>query len=243
MADRVVLITGAARRIGASIARYFHAKGHNIIAHYHHSDEEANSLAAEMNDLRRGSAHAIRLDLRRIDEFEAFAEKALALFGHIDTLVHNASVFFPTPIESLNEQDWLDLVDTNLKAPLFLSKPFGDVLARRGGSIINIVDAHLPLKNHAIYSASKAGLSMLTRSLALELSPDVRVNAIAPGAILWPEDQAEMNDNAKQAYLSRVALGRSGSPDDIAAATYFLATSATYITGQVIHVDGGRHMM
>ncbi len=244
MTDKVVLVTGAAKRIGAGITRRFHQEGFNVIVHYHHSETEAMNLTSELNQNRSGSAKLLQLNLGATDQLSSFGEQIVDAYGQIDILVNNASAFFPTPLDSLEDTDLSQLLDTNLKAPLLLSKLLAPGLRETSGCIINIVDVHaeVPLANYSAYSASKAGLLMMTRSLATDLAPSVRVNAVSPGAILWPEEKAEMSDTAKEAYLDRVPLGRLGSVEEIAGTVLFLADNK-YMTGQVIHVDGGRHMM
>lgn len=241
----VVLITGAARRIGAEIAEQFHAAGFNIVLHCNSSVDHAESLAASLNTQRPQSVMVIAADLCKLDELNSLASDALAHWGRIDVLVNNASTFYPTPVGEITEQDWDDLMGTNLKAPLFLSQALAPALAESEGCIINLADVHgeRPLSGHPVYCAAKAGNIMLTKSLAKELAPRVRVNGIAPGAILWPENEGELSDENKDSILRKVALRRLGKPEDIARTILFLATDAPYITGQIVAVDGGRSLV
>lgn len=236
---KVALVTGAARRIGAEIIRKLHKQGINIILHYNGSKDAANRLVDELNHHRANSIISIPFNLTRIDQLESFKDSVLSHWGCIDILVNNASTFYPTPVDQITVQQWDELFDVNLKAPLFLSKVFAKTLNEQNGSIINIVDIHgdRPLKEHCIYSCAKAGLIMLTKSLARELSPNIRVNGIAPGAIMWPE--FEDSDEVKNEIINRTALKRKGHPTDIADTAWFLIQS-NYITGQIINVDGGR---
>jgi len=238
--NKTALITGASRRIGAVIARTLHHAGMNITLHYRGSKEEADKLADELNQLRNNSCIALRMDLHKTEELPQLIAQNQQHWGRLDLLVNNASSFYPTHIGKMTEQHWDDLIGSNLKAPLFLSQAAIPALKQNQGDIINIVDIHAekPMKNHTIYCSAKAGLAMMTKSLAKELGPDIRVNGVAPGAIMWPENEqeAEIQDE----IVSRTALKRSGMPEDIAAAVLFLARDAHYITGQIIPVDGGR---
>jgi pteridine reductase len=239
--DKAVLITGAARRVGAEIARVLHAEGANLALHYRSAAAEAQALVAEFNAARPGSALAFQADLLETDHLPRLVEDVASHFGRLDALVNNASSFFATPIGSIGEREWDDLLGTNLKAPLFLAQAAATHLAVARGAIVNITDIHAerPLKNHALYCAAKAGLAGLTRALALELAPHVRVNGIAPGPILWPENGAF--DAAAQAnVISRTLLKRCGDPADIARTVRFLLADAPYVTGQILAVDGGR---
>ncbi|MCK5725661.1 MAG: pteridine reductase [Thiotrichaceae bacterium] len=237
---RTVLITGAARRIGATVARYLHEQGFNIAIHYRNSSTDALALVAELNTQRSVSAIAIQADLCDIDGLEDLLKAVLNEFGQLDVLINNASSFFPTKLGTVTEEQWDNLHCSNLKAPFFLAQTVADALAETQGCIVNMIDIHgfRPLKSYPVYSAAKAGLLMLTQSLARELGPNVRVNGVAPGAIMWPED--DMTDTAQQAMLSKTALKRQGSAEDIAYAIEFLINRANYITGHVIPVDGGR---
>ncbi len=237
---RVALITGAARRIGAEIANHLHQSGLNIVLHYRKSDEEAKALAERLNRNRPDSVALVQGDLLDIAVIPTLVEEATAKWGRLDVLINNASTFYPTPIGEITEQDWERIIGPNLKAPLFLAQAAADELRQRQGCIVNIADIHAerPLKNYPVYSIAKAGLVMLTRSLARELAPAVRVNAVAPGAILWPE--APHHEAEHQDIINRTALKREGKPADIARTVGFLVHQAPYITGQVIAVDGGR---
>lgn len=242
--DKVVLITGAARRVGAEIARTLHAEGASLALHYRSAAAEAQALVAEFNTARPGSALAFQADLLETDHLPRLVEDVANHFGRLDALVNNASSFFATPVGGIGEREWDDLLGTNLKAPLFLSQAAAPHLAVARGAIVNITDIHAerPLKNHALYCAAKAGLAGLTRALALELAPHVRVNGIAPGPILWPEDGSF--DAAAQAnVISRTLLKRCGDPADIARAVRYLLADAPYVTGQILAVDGGRSIV
>lgn len=236
-----VLVTGAARRVGAAMARRFHAEGFNVAIHYRRSSEEADKLAAELNRHRPGSAITLGADLLQVDQLEGLIHETLEAFSRLDLLINNASSFYPTPVGQIRQADWDDLMGSNLKAPLFLSQAAAAALRQTGGSIINIVDVHAlrPLKDHPVYSVAKAGLAMLTQSLARELGPEIRVNGVAPGAVIWPED---ITPERRRHILERTALKRPGSPEDVAETALFLALRAPYITGQIINVDGGRSL-
>ena len=238
--NKTALITGASRRIGAIIARTLHAAGMNITVHYRGSKEEADALVGVLNSQRENSAIAIRFDLHNTAGLPELIELHQKHWGRLDLLVNNASSFYPTHIGKMTEQHWDDLLGSNLKAPLFLSQAAIPALKASQGCIINIVDIHAdkPMKNHTIYCIAKAGLAMLTKSLAKELGPDIRVNGVAPGAIMWPEN--ELDAETQDDIVSRTALKRSGMPEDIAATVLFLMRDAHYITGQIIPVDGGR---
>ncbi len=237
-----VLITGAARRIGAACARLLHSEGCNLCIHYRESRREAEVLRDELNRQRGGSAIAVRADLLNMAALQELAHAATGEWGGIDVLVNNASTFYPGEVESVTEQDWEELLGSNLKAPFFLTQALLPSLRERGGCIVNIIDIHAErgLKSYPVYSIAKAGLAAMTRSLAKELGPEIRVNGIAPGAILWPED--EMSQQIKEDILQRVTLGRCGEPLDIARALRFLVAEADYMTGQVLAVDGGRSL-
>jgi len=242
LAGCCVLITGGAKRLGAAIGRRLHAAGANVVVHYHQSRPAADALVAEFEALRAGSALAVRADLHDVARLPDLAQAALAHFGRLDVLVNNASTFYPTPVGSITLQQFDDLIGTNLRAPLFLSQAATPALRESRGLIINMVDIHgrRPLKAHPVYSSAKAGLIMLTKSLARELGPEIRVNGIAPGPVLWPE--RDLDAALKEEIVARTALKRSGSPDDIASAALFFAAEAPYVTGQVIAVDGGRSL-
>ena len=237
---RWALVTGAAKRIGAAITRTLHSAGANVAIHYNRSAGEADKLAAELNELRPQSAFTVAADMLDIDAVQRMAKDVVARAGKLDVLVNNASNFYPTPLGSVTLEQWHDLMGSNLKAPLFLSQALLPALRAARGVIINIVDVHAqrPLRDHPVYGAAKAGLAMLTRSLAKDLGPDVRVNGVSPGAILWPDEG--MSDGLRAAIVKQTALKRSGEPQDIAATVLFLVRDAPYVTGQIIAVDGGR---
>ncbi|KAF3982096.1 MAG: pteridine reductase [Methylococcales symbiont of Hymedesmia sp. n. MRB-2018] len=235
-----VLITGAAKRIGASCARMLHQQGCNIFLHYRSSEQDAFQLFEELSNIRADSVKIMQADLLKLDEISKLAEQAEAAWGSIDILINNASAFYPQSIQQVSERDWDELLSINLKAPFFLSQKLSSTLIATKGSIINIIDIHAErgLKGYPVYSIAKAGLAAMTKVLAKELGPEVRVNGVSPGAILWPE--TELSDQNKAEILHRVALNRNGEPDDIAKTVCFLAKDASYITGQIIAVDGGR---
>lgn len=240
----VVFITGAARRIGAEIARTFHQAGYRVIIHCHHSWQDANALAAQLNDTRTNSASVIAADLNDEHALSALGAQVLSHHQRLDVLVNNASSFYPTPLATLTQSQWLDLINSNARAGLFLSQQLASALGASAGSIINLTDinADRGMPDFAAYTMAKAALGAMTRSLARELAPRVRVNAVSPGAILWPEHaQDDTAQNAEQArILAGIPLGRSGTPADIARTVLFLARDAHYITGQTVRVDGGR---
>jgi len=238
--DQVVLITGGARRIGAEIARTLHAGGARVLIHYRSSAAAAAALSDELNRTRARSAAIREADLLRADAPERLVAAALEEFGRLDILINNASSFYSTPVGDITPAQWDELIGSNLRAPLFLAQAAMHALAKQRGLIINIVDIHglRPLKGHPLYSVAKAGLAMLTRSLALELGPEIRVNGIAPGPVLWPE--APMGEDLKREIIAKTALKRHGNPQDVARTALFLASDAPYITGQIITVDGGR---
>ena len=240
LAGQWALVTGAAKRIGASIAAKLHAAGANVAIHYFNSAEPAQALAETLNRTRPESALAVGADLRDRAALETLVDTVTAHAGRLDVLVNNASSFYPTPLASVTERQWQDLIDSNLKAPLFLSQAALPQLAAANGVIVNIVDVHSqrPLRDHPVYGAAKAGLAMLTRSLAKDLGPDIRVNGVSPGAILWPE--AGLDENVRKSIVRQIPLRRPGEPDDIASAVLFLVRDAPYVTGQIIAVDGGR---
>ncbi len=240
LTGRVVLVTGAARRIGAAIVTRLHENGARVAIHYRTSAAEADALADQLNSRREDSARTFQADLLDTGAVPGLVAAVIEWGGRLDCLVNNASTFYPTPIGNITEQHWDDLLGSNLKAPLFLSQAAAPPLRDAGGVIINIVDIHAqrPLRNHAVYGPAKAGLAMLTRALAKDLAPEIRVNGVSPGAILWPEDG--MSDAAQQSILRQVPLERAGEPDDIAGCVLYLFRDAPYVTGQVIAVDGGR---
>jgi pteridine reductase len=237
---RWILITGAAKRIGAAIARTLHGAGANVAIHYFTSAAPADALAAELNSQRPDSARAYGADLRETAALQGLVDAVVADSGRLDALVNNASSFYPTPLGSITEAQWQDLIGSNLKAPLFLSQAALPHLRAAKGCIVNIVDVHSqrPLRHHPVYGPAKAGLAMLTRSLAKDLGPDIRVNGVSPGAILWPEEGLE--ERIQKAIVRETALKRPGEPEDIAATVLFLVRDAPYVTGQIIAVDGGR---
>jgi pteridine reductase len=238
--NKVALVTGAARRIGAAIVTRLHESGADVAIHYRGSADEAAALAEMLNAQRPDSASTFAADLTDLRSLQGLVDGVRDWQGRLDIPVNNASSFYPTPIGEITEDHWDDLLGSNLKAPLFLSQAAAPSLRATNGVIVNIVDIHAqrPLRNHAVYGAAKAGLAMLTRSLAKDLAPAVRVNGVAPGAILWPE--SEMSDETKDVILGQVPLERAGDPDDIAACVLYLARDADYVTGQIIAVDGGR---
>jgi pteridine reductase len=239
---KVVLITGGARRVGAAICRNLHAHGASIMVHYRSSAKEARALQAELNLKRTDSVALIQADLLNLPMLPNLVGDTVKRFGKLDVVINNASSFFPTAVGDINDKAWDDLIGTNLKAPLFLSQAAVGQLKKNHGCIVNIVDIHAerPMKNYVVYSTAKAGLVNLTRSLARELAPEVRVNGVAPGAIIWPEDEAWSDELSRQRIINSTLLKRVGDPEDIAKAVYFLIADAPYITGQIIAVDGGR---
>lgn len=239
--ERVVLLTGAARRVGAETARTLHAAGASVMIHYNRSSADAEALVAELNAHRPGSAHCGSADLRDVARIPGLIDATLERFGRLDVLVNNASTFYPTPLGSITEAQFDDLLGTNLKAPLFLSQAARPALRSTQGLILNIVDIHglRPLRDYPVYSAAKAGLVMLTRALARELGPEIRVNGIAPGAVMWPSD-GRADAATQQRIIDQTALKRSGSAADVARTALFFAADAPYVTGQILAVDGGR---
>jgi len=240
LTGKVALITGAAHRIGARIARTLHAEGMDIVVHYRHSASAAEALRDELQALRPDSVLLLQADLHQVAMLPRLIERVRDWRGGLDLLVNNASSFYPTPLDSASENQWDDLLGSNLKAPFFLARHAAPLLRQNGGAIINLVDIHAerPLKAHPIYSIAKAGNAMMVKALARELGPQVRVNGVAPGAILWPDTQ--IDDEAKDDILQRTALKRPGAPEDIARTVLFLYRDADYITGQILAVDGGR---
>lgn len=245
-ASKVVLVTGAAKRIGACIAETFHRQGFRVLIHYNHSRDEAKSLESRLNSTRPDSAVCLRADFTSHVDVDRLGQEALSAFGRLDVLVNNASSFYPTRFGECSATHWDDLVDSNLRAAFFLSQSLSGELINQRGAIVNIVDAYAdaPLARYPIYSIAKAGLKAMTRALALELAPHVRVNGVAPGAILWPPSLADDSDpvvlEKRNAVLKSIPLGQLGDARQIADLTWFLATDATYVNGQVIKVDGGR---
>jgi pteridine reductase len=238
---KVVLITGGAKRVGAATSRRLHAAGARVMLHYRSARADAQALAESLNDLRADSAATVQADLLNAGALPELVKSTVAKFGALDILINNASSFYATPIGQIGIADWEDLVGTNLKAPLFLAQAAAPHLKKAGGCIVNITDIHAdrPLKSYVVYSVAKAGLVGLTKSLARELGPDVRVNGVAPGPVLWPED-GSFDEVARQRVIAHTLLRRAGEPEDIARAVYFLVADAPYVTGQIIAVDGGR---
>ncbi|MCC7326037.1 MAG: pteridine reductase [Burkholderiales bacterium] len=243
MQGKVVLITGGARRVGAAICRRVHAAGAMLMLHYRTSAAEARDLQAELNHTRPESVALIEADLLDSGRLPSLIAETLDVFGRLDFLVNNASSFFPTPVGAITIEQFHDLVGTNVMAPLFLAQTAAPALRRARGAIVNIADVHAdrPLKNYVVYSVAKAGLVGLTRSLARELAPEVRVNAVAPGSVLWPEGDS-FDDQSRQRIIAHTPLQREGTPEDIADTVHFLLADAHYITGETISVDGGRHV-
>ena len=237
---KVVLVTGAARRIGAAIARRLHGAGANVVLHYRGSEADAAGLESELNGLRAKSAAKVKADLLAPIAPRSLVSACQEQFGRLDLLVNNASTLYPTAVGAIEAGHWEDLMGSNLRAPLFLAQEAAPELAKRGGAIVNIADIHAerPLKGYLVYSIAKAGLVALTRALALELGPEVRVNAIAPGAIAWPED-GQFPPPERERIVASTPMARLGSPEEIARAVHFLAT-APFVTGQILAVDGGR---
>jgi pteridine reductase len=242
MQGKVVLVTGGAKRVGAAICRRLHAAGAELAVHYHSSAQEALALQDELNKLRPKSAAVFQADLLDLDALPKLVHKVVKKFGQLDALVNNASSFYATPLAEVDEQQWHDLLGTNLRAPLFLAQAAAAELRRRHGCIVNIADIHAerPMHGHLLYSVAKAGLAALTRALAQEMAPQVRVNAVAPGVIMWPENAAWMDEEQRRKIVAHTLLKREGEPDDIAKIVAFLIQDAPYVTGQIIAVDGGR---
>lgn len=241
LSGKVVLVTGGAKRVGAAIVRRLHREGASVMLHYRGSEREANALRTELNAARPNSVALVQADLLDLAGLAEIVRNAVNRFERIDALVNNASAFFPTPVGEMTQATWESLIGANLRAPLFLSQAAAPHLKKTNGAIVNITDIHAerPLKNYVIYSIAKAGLAGLTRSLARELGPEVRVNGVAPGPIAWPED-GSFDEVARQRVISNTILRRTGEPDDVARAVYYLIAEAPYVTGQIIAVDGGR---
>lgn len=243
LSGKTVLITGGARRIGETIARHLHGHGARLLVHYDTSSDAAQQLKEELNAVRPGSLETVQGDFQHLAEFKIHLRHAVHELGGLDCLINNASRFYATPISSTGDDQWHDLITTNLMAPYFLSQVTAPYLKKNRGSIINITDiyAERPLPGYSVYSASKAALMSLTRSLAGELGPEVRVNGIAPGTILWPKNDAD--EVAQQRIIAKTALKQMGNPGDIAKTVLFLIAFADYVTGQIINVDGGRSIL
>ena len=241
LSGKVVLVTGGAKRVGAAIARRLHREGASLMLHYRGSEREAKAMRAELNAVRADSVTLVQADLLDVPGLSEIVRNTVGRFERLDALVNNASTFFPTPVGEMTPANWDSLVGANLRAPLFLSQAAASHLKKAGGAIVNITDIHAdrPLKSYVIYSIAKTGLVGLTRSLARELAPEVRVNGVAPGAIVWPED-GSWDDLTRQRIVSHTLLRRTGEPDGIARAVYYLIAEAPYVTGQIIAVDGGR---
>jgi pteridine reductase len=242
--DKVVLITGGAKRVGAGISRLLHANGARLMIHYRSSAQEANALLKEFNSARPGSVAITQADLLDLGTIAPLVQETLKQFGRLDVLINNASSYYATEIGQIGEPEWDDLLGSNLRAPLFLSQACAPELKKHQGCIINITDMHVerPKKGYVVYNVAKAGLVTLTRSLAHELAPEVRVNAVAPGPVLWPEDNPQFDENYRNKVISQTLLKRIGEPEDVARAVRFLIEDAPFITGQVIAVDGGRSL-
>jgi pteridine reductase len=238
--DKVILVTGAARRIGAAIVTRLHENGARVAIHYRGSTDDAENLASKLNRARADSAAVFQADLLNVEAIESLVDAVVEWGGRLDGLVNNASSFYPTPVGSITQTHWDELIGSNLKAPLFLSQACVNHLRSTNGAIVNIVDIHAerPLRDHAVYGLAKAGLAMLTRSLAKDLAPNVRVNGVSPGAILWPENG--MTPSVQKSILEQIPLTRVGDPQDVAGCVLYLLRDASYVTGQIISVDGGR---
>ncbi len=242
MQGKAILITGGAKRGGAAIARRLHGLGADVMIHYRSSRDEAESLCDELNTRRADTAAMVQCDLLHTERLPTLVAAMMTRFGRLDVLINNASSFYPTAVGQIGEQDWHDLIGTNLKAPLFLSQAAADALRHSHGCIVNIADIHAerPMKSYVVYSIGKAGVVALTKSLAHELGPEVRVNAIAPGPILWPKDDAVFDDQERRRIVAHTLLKREGRPEDIARTAVFLINDAAYVTGVILPVDGGR---
>ena len=238
----VAVITGAARRIGACIAETLHQRGCDVFLHYRSSSVEVSDLAKRLNASRSDSARIVQADLASDDDIRRLAENVRTHGGQLDLLVNNASTFFPTDIGSTTAQQWHDLMDSNLRGPYFLTQALLPELATAGGSVVNLLDVHAvrPMRGHAVYCMAKAGLQMMTLAMAKDLAPAIRVNGVAPGAILWPEQ--ESSGEEQQKILRKTVMGRAGEPQDIASAVAYLGLDAPYVTGQILAVDGGRSL-
>ena len=239
---KVALVTGGAKRIGASICRRLHKANIDLMIHYRNSAQEALALEKELNSLRINSASIIQGDLCNQNVYESLISKSISIFGQLDFLVNNASSYYPTELGEIDEENWDDLMASNLKAPLFLCQAAAPFLKKSKGAIINITDVHIkqPKKNYIVYSIAKAGLETLTKSLAQELGPIVRVNAVAPGPILWPDASHEFDESYRKKVIAQTLLNRAGEPDDVSKAVEFLLLNAPFVTGQILNIDGGR---
>lgn len=241
---KVVLITGGAKRVGAAICRELHAQGAQVMIHFNTSLDEAHALQVELNAIRPNSAATIQADLLNIDLIPKLVEATIAQFGRLDVLINNASTYYPTELAQINQDNWNDLMGSNLKAPMFLAQTAADQLRKHQGCLVNITDMHIerPKKGYIVYSVAKAGLVTLTKSLAHELSPEVRVNAVAPGPVQWPENNPQFDEDYKNRVINQTLLKRIGDPTDIAKAVKFLVYDAPFITGHILAVDGGRSL-
>ncbi|NOT15786.1 MAG: pteridine reductase [Methylotenera sp.] len=242
--DKVILITGGAKRVGAAICRELHAHGAQLMIHYKNSVNEARALQAELNLLRTNSVAIIQGDLHNVAELPSLVNQTIKHFGRLDVLINNASTYYPTEIGQITEAHWHDLTSSNLKAPIFLAQAAAAELRKHHGCIVNITDMHVerPKKGYVVYSVAKAGLVTLTKSLALELSPEVRVNAVAPGPVMWPENNPQFDEVYRQRVINQTLLKRVGEAQDVAKAVNFLVYDAPFITGHVLAVDGGRSL-
>ena len=244
LTNKVVLITGGAKRVGAAICRELHTNGANLMIHYNTSIKEARALQAELNLQRANSVAITQGDLLNIAVLPSLVHETINQFTRLDVLINNASTYYPTEIGHINEGNWQDLMGSNLKAPMFLAQAAATELRKNHGCIVNITDMHIerPKKNYVVYSVAKAGLVTLTKSLAQELSPEVRVNAVAPGPVQWPENNPQFDEVYRQRVISQTLLKRVGEASDIAKAVKFLVADAPFITGHVLAVDGGRSL-
>ncbi len=242
--DKVILITGGAKRVGAAICRELHAHGAQLMIHYKTSATEARALQAELNLLRANSVAIIQGDLLNVAVLPSLVSETVKHFGKLDALINNASTYFPTDLGQINEDNWHDLIGSNLKAPVFLVQAAASELRKNHGCVINITDMHIerPKKGYIVYSVAKAGLVTLTKSLAQELSPEVRVNAVAPGPVQWPENNPQFDEVYRQRVINQTLLKRVGEPEDVAKAVKFLIYDAPFVTGHVLAVDGGRSL-
>lgn len=242
--SKVALVTGGARRVGAAICRQLHLASFNIAIHYRHSEQEARALQSELNAIRDNSAMLVQADFEQPVQWNEIVTAINNHWGRFDALINNASTFYPTPFLESTEQQWHELFSSNLQAPYFLCQAAASFLKVNKGCIVNITDIHsaTPLREHSIYCLAKAGLAMLTKVLAKELGPDVRVNAVAPGAVAWPEGENDLSDTVMNKIIQKTALKRAGHADDVAKAVLFLIENAEYVTGQTIAVDGGRYL-
>nr|WP_294840717.1 pteridine reductase [uncultured Methylotenera sp.] len=240
--DKVILITGGAKRVGATMCRELHKQGAKLMIHYNNSMSEARALQAELNLLRANSVAIIQGDLLNLNVLPTLVSETVHQFGRLDVLINNASTYYPTDLGQINEENWQDLIGSNLKAPVFLAQAAASELRKNSGCIINITDMHIerPKKGYIVYSVAKAGLVTLTKSLAHELSPEVRVNAVAPGPVQWPESNPQFDEVYRQRVINQTLLKRVGEAEDVAKAVKFLIYDAPFITGHILAVDGGR---